>query len=67
MGGSFASFSATGHPISDRPGVSWFYSANRAPALASIKHASAFPRRVLPGLCKSFHPQEGAERSDTRS
>src|SRR6202795_3045839 len=29
MGGSFASFSATGHPISDRPGVSWFYSANR--------------------------------------
>src|SRR5258708_33292068 len=29
MGGSFASFAATGHPISDRPGVSWFYSADR--------------------------------------
>src|SRR5260370_12884714 len=31
MGGSFASFSATGHPISDRPGVNWSYSANRRP------------------------------------
>src|SRR6202022_5035597 len=31
-------------------------------ALASIKHTSAFPRRVSLGLCKSFRPKRRGRR-----